>query len=65
MKIQKMPRNARLLISIGLLLATMPMLFREYIPLSDFFRGFLAGIGLVMEVAGLVVMKRWKNSLLS
>lgn len=62
MKTQKMPRTARIFISSGLLLVTVPMLFREYIFLSDFFRGFLAGLGLAMETAGLVLMKRVKNN---
>jgi hypothetical protein len=61
MKTQKMPRRVRLFISIGLLMVTLPMLFREYIPLSDFFRGLLAGMGLTFEVYGLVLMRRFRR----
>jgi hypothetical protein len=58
MKMNKQPLRVRLLICIGLLLTIMPMLFKEYIAVPDFLRGTLAGLGLVMEIAGLILMKR-------
>jgi hypothetical protein len=58
MKLQKQPLYIRLLIAGGLLLATMPLLFKEYIPMPDFARGFLEGLGLGMEIIGLVFIKR-------
>jgi hypothetical protein len=54
----KQPRSGRLLIAIGLLMVTLPLLFKEYIPISDFFRGLLAGVGLAVEISGLVLMRR-------
>ena len=39
-------------------MVTMPFLFKEYIPIPDFFRGFLLGAGGVFEIAGIVLMNR-------
>ena len=55
---QKYPRYITILIAFGLLLATMPLLFKEYIPMTDFARGFLEGLGLGMEIIGLVLIRR-------
>jgi len=52
------PRYIRLLIAGGLLMTTMPLIFKEYIHIPDFFRGFLGGTGLVFEIVGIVLMKR-------
>jgi len=52
------PRYIRLLIAGGLLMTTMPLIFKEYIHIPDFFRGFLGGAGLVFEIVGIVLMKR-------
>lgn len=56
MKTQRPPRNASILVSIGLLIVMLPLLFREYIQVSDFFRGLLMGMGITLEIAGLVWM---------
>jgi hypothetical protein len=55
---KKQPVYIRLLIAGGLLMTTMPLLFKDYIYIPDFFRGFLGGAGLVFEIAGIVLMKR-------
>ena len=55
---KKQPVYIRLLIAGGLLMVTMPFLFKEYIPIPDFFRGFLLGAGGVFEIAGIVLMNR-------
>ena len=52
------PLYIRLLIAGGLLMTTMPLIFKEYIHIPDFFRGFLGGAGLVFEIVGIVLMKR-------
>jgi hypothetical protein len=52
------PLYIRLLIAGGLLMTTMPLIFKEYIYIPDFFRGFLGGAGLVFEIVGIVLMKR-------
>lgn len=51
MKNNKNTRATRLL-AVGLLMATLPLLFKEYIHISDFFRGLLAGGGIGLELTG-------------
>jgi len=57
---------SRLLVSIGLLMVTVPLLVNNvsapYFKIPDFFRGAMMGFGLVMEMAGIVIMMREKNS---
>jgi hypothetical protein len=65
MKTRKLPWPERLLICGGLLMATMPLLFKEYIHMPDFLRGFLEGTGIGFEVIGLIVLTKRKNAKLS
>ena len=58
MKFNKLPIPYRLLFSLGILLATGPLLLRDYLTIPDFFRGFLTGLGLTFEILGLV--KLWQ-----
>jgi len=58
MNIKKQPRPERLWLAIGLLLVTVPMMLKHYIPIPDFFHGLLAGVGLGMEIVGLIKLKR-------
>ncbi|HEY4198226.1 MAG TPA: hypothetical protein VGM63_21950 [Mucilaginibacter sp.] len=62
MKITQQPLSIRLLFAIGLLMVTVPTLLKEYIAVPDFFRGMLAGVGLGMEVMGIVLMNRKRNT---
>ena len=48
MKIYRQPVYTRLLIAIGIIWTSFPLLFKDYLHLPDFFRGFLAGAGLVI-----------------
>lgn len=57
-----MTRREQLLICIGLLLVTTPTLINDWIKLPDFFRGLLAGLGLGLEIAGLVLIARRKKN---
>lgn len=57
-----MTRREQLFICIGLLLITTPTLINDWIKLPDFFRGLLSGVGLALEICGLVLIaKRKKN----
>ena len=56
MKLQNQPFYVRLLVAGGLLMVTLPTLFKEYIPMSDFLRGFLIGLGLTLEIFGLIAI---------
>lgn len=42
-------------------MVTLPMLFKEYIHLSDFFRGLLAGVGICLELVGLIAISKQKR----
>jgi hypothetical protein len=59
---KKIPFPERALICIGLLLATLPQLFKEYIPIPDFLRGLLAGVGLGMELTGFIMLKKRRRA---
>lgn len=57
-----MTRREQLFICIGLLLVTTPTLINDWIRIPDFFRGLLAGLGIGLEIGGLVLIaKRKKN----
>lgn len=55
---KKHPVHIRLLIAGGLLMVTMPLLLKQYIHIPDFIYGFLAGMGIVFEITGLILMKK-------
>lgn len=58
----KMNRKEVLFISIGLLMVTTPALVNDWIPIPDFFRGLVAGLGIGLEIIGLIlVVKRKKR----
>lgn len=57
-----MPYRMRALIACGLLLSTLPLLFKEYIPIPDYMRGLLAGFGLGLEITGLVFARRFQKT---
>ena len=44
------------IIAIGLLLVTIPFLIKEFVPIPDFFRGLLMGVGIAFEAVGLLLM---------
>jgi hypothetical protein len=54
----KQPWQVRVLLSLGILMATMPLLFKEYIPIPDFLHGAIEGVGIGLEISGLVLMRR-------
>jgi hypothetical protein len=62
MKLKKMPAPARILICVGLLMATLPTLLADYTAIPNFLRGMLAGIGLGLEITGLVQFRRMQNT---
>jgi hypothetical protein len=50
------------LVSLGLLLVVLPILINAFIKIPDFLRGLLMGIGLVMEITALVMLKKASNA---
>lgn len=57
-----MTRREQLFICIGLLMVTAPTLINDWIKLPDFFRGMLAGLGIGLEIGGLLLMMRRKKN---
>jgi len=45
-------------VAVGLLLVTLPTLINDWVHIPDFVRGFLVGLGLVMEINGIVIMRK-------
>ena len=58
----KTQKTVQLLSAIGLLFVTVPQLLRDYVFIPDFFRGFLAGIGLAIIIGGLVWQKTFRTT---
>jgi len=56
-----MTRREQLFICIGLLLVTTPTLINDWIKVPDFFRGALMGLGIGLEIIGLVLMTKRKR----
>jgi len=59
---KKLQQRARILTSSGLLLAVMPTFINDYIKVPDFFRGALMGLGLGLEIFGLILMRRMRKA---
>jgi len=62
MKLKKIPVPARILICVGLLMVTLPNFIAYYVWIPHFLRGMLAGIGLGLEITGLVQFRRTQNT---
>ena len=62
MNVRKTGWSPRVLISIGLLFVTVPQLLIHYISIPDFVRGFVIGIGLALEIWGLIRMRQIRRS---
>jgi hypothetical protein len=62
MKFKKYPLQIRLLICVGLLMVTTPTLINDWFPLPDFVRGALVGIGLGLEINGLIKINRLRKT---
>jgi hypothetical protein len=62
MNAQKVPTAERRMISIGLLLVCLPFLINTWVHVPDLIRGALMGIGLGMEIVGIVRLNRKKRA---
>jgi hypothetical protein len=48
----------RVLMPLGVVLITFPLLFKEYIPMSNFSRVAIEGTGLGLEIVALIIQRR-------
>jgi hypothetical protein len=59
MKTNNPLRIARILIAVGLLMVVLPTVIKDFsVTVPDFFRGLSLGLGLGLEVIGLVIQKK-------
>ncbi len=59
MKTNNPLRLARILIALGLLMVVFPTVIKDFsVTVPDFFRGLGVGLGLSLEVVGLIIQKR-------
>jgi hypothetical protein len=58
MSIRKLPFPERLFVPIGLLLVTVPFLVNDWVPVPDFLRGALMGLGIGLEIIGIIKLKK-------
>jgi hypothetical protein len=59
---KKQDGTTRILLGIGLLLNSTAALVKDYLPVPDFFRGFMAGLGLGLMIFGLIRMRNSRRS---
>jgi len=62
MKNRKFPMPERLMITIGLLMTTTPLLLKHYTTIPDFFLGLIVGIGLALEITAFIRLKGTKKA---
>jgi hypothetical protein len=56
------PTTARRLLAMGLLSTTLPTLINDFVHVPDFVRGFMLGIGLGLEVIGIILMRKERGA---
>ncbi len=52
----------RLMIAGGLMMATLPSLFVEHLKFPDFLRGMLIRLGIGLEFAGFILLRRLRRA---
>jgi hypothetical protein len=65
MKINKPIIPARLFIAVGLLLVVSPIIFKDIFTVSfpDFLRGMFMGLGITLEIFGVIIQKKEGKSI--
>jgi hypothetical protein len=56
------PSTARQLLAMGLLSTTLPTLINDFVHLPDFFRDLMLGLGLGLEIIGIILLRQRRNS---
>ena len=63
MKTNSTKRYAMLMISVGLLFTAISAIWNHFRPISDGAAGFLAGVGIGLELLGLTAITKYKKRL--
>lgn len=61
MKRNFMPKQAQFLLIAGLLLTTLTPMIGRHMPIPDFVKGLVTGLGLTLEFIALVKIQRSNN----
>lgn len=61
MKLNAIPKPALLLLLAGLLMTTLTPSIARHMPIPDFVKGFMTGLGLTLEFIALVKIQRSNN----
>lgn len=61
MKTDSIKRYAMFIISVGLLFTAISVIWNHFRPISDGAAGFLAGIGIGLELLGLTAITKYKK----
>jgi hypothetical protein len=51
-----------MLVPLGLFLIAIPFLINNYIKIPDFFRGLMMGLGIGLDILGIIQLRRFKMS---
>lgn len=62
MKINTIPKPALILLITGLLMTTLTPIIGRHTFMPDFEKGFITGLGLTLELIGLIKMQRSKKA---
>ena len=63
MKTDSIKRYAMFMISVGLLFTSISVIWNHFRPMSDGAAGFLAGVGIGLELLGLTAITKYKKRL--
>ena len=62
MRTNKLPNTELRIISAGLLMVAVPFLVNNWVHIPDVIRGILMGVGIGLEVLGLIRMNRRRKA---
>jgi hypothetical protein len=61
MKRNSFPKSAMVYLVLGLMFTSLTPIISRYYPMPDLFKGFITGLGLMIEVVGIIKLQRNKK----
>ncbi|NTD99907.1 hypothetical protein G6M24_22460 [Agrobacterium tumefaciens] len=61
MKRSTIPKSAMVYLIIGLMFTSLTPIISRYYPIPDLYKGFITGLGLMIEVIGIIKLQRYKR----
>ena len=62
---KKVSLKSRRIFALGILLLVAPLLLKDWFVIPDFYKGFMMGIGILLEITGVFMIKKEKFSVCS